>query len=333
MDEIWAVLEQYEGELDDISWEIVAQGREIADRLNQRLCAVIIGSNISSVADSLNHRGVDEAYLLDDPNLGTYSPELYVQGLSKIIQERGPRIVLWAATPNGSDLAARTAARLGLGLVSDCIALEVGKEGSLLYYKPTHKEKVCSTVIFSHARPQLATVRPGSTEVKDLHSANEIKVTAISPKLDPSKCTIRATGVIETDPVSLPVEEADIIVSGGGGVGNKDNFRLLEEAASILGGTIGGSRIAIDNRWIARERQIGQSGRTVKPKLYIACGISGASHHIMGMKDSDFIVAINTDPDAHIFRLADVGIIGDLLQVVPAITNEIRKRKGATETK
>jgi electron transfer flavoprotein alpha subunit len=333
MDEIWAVLEQYKGELDDISWEIVAQGREIGDKLNQRLCAVIMGSNISSLIDSLNHRGIDEAYLLDDPNLGTYLPELHAQALSKFIQERGPRIVLWAATPNGSDLAARIAARLGLGLVSDCIAFEVGEEGSLLHYKPTHKEKVCSKVISPHARPQLATVRPGSAEVKDLYSTKEVKITTISPQLDPSKCAIRATGVIKTDPVSLPVEEADIIVSGGGGVGSKDNFRLVEEAASALGGTIGASRIAIDNRWVPRERQIGQSGRTVKPQLYIACGISGASHHIMGMKDSEFIVAINTDPHAHIFRLADVGIIGDLFQVLPAITNEIRKRKGATEAK
>jgi electron transfer flavoprotein alpha subunit len=333
MDEIWAVLERYEDELDDLSWEIVAQGREIADRLNQRLCAVIIGSNISSVADSLNHRGVDQAYLLDDPGLGTYTPELHAQALSNFIQECGPRMVLWAATPNGSDLAARTAARLGLGLVSDCIAIEVGKEGSLLHYKPTHKEKVCSTVISLHARPQLATVRPGSVEVKDLYSTKEIEVTTISPKVDPSKCAIRATGMIKTDPLNLPVEEADIIVSGGRGVGSKDNFRLLEEAASILGGTIGGSRIAIDNRWIPRERQIGQSGRTVKPKLYIACGISGASHHVMGMKDSEFIVAINTDPGSPIFRLADVKIIGDLLQVLPAITNEIHKQKEASKRK
>jgi electron transfer flavoprotein alpha subunit len=333
MDEIWAVLERYEGELDDLSWEIVAKGREIADRLNQRLCAVIIGSNISSVADSLNHRGVDQAYLLDDPDLGTYTPELHAQALSNFIQERGPRMVLWAATPNGSDLAARTAARLGLGLVSDCIAIDVGKEGSLLHYKPTHKEKVCSTVISPHARPQLATVRPGSVEVKDLYSTNEIEVTTISPKLDPSKCAIRATGMIRTDPVNLPLEEADIIVSGGRGVGSKDNFRLLEEAASVLGGTIGGSRIAIDNRWIPRERQIGQSGRTVKPKLYIACGISGASHHVMGMKDSEFIVAINTDPGSPIFRLADVKITGDLLQVLPAITNEIHRQKEASKRK
>ena len=333
MDETWAVLEQYEGELENISWEMVAQAREIADKLKQRLCAVIMGRSISSVADSLNHSGVDEAYLLDDPNLGTYSPELHAHALSKFIQQRAPRIVLWAATPNGSDLAARVAARLGTGLVTDCIAFEIGEEGSLLHYKPTHKEKVCSTIMSPHTRPQLATVRPGTTEVKDVHSTKEIKSTKISPQLDVSTLPIRVTGLIKADPVSLPVEEADIIVSGGGGVGSEENFRLLEEAARALGGTIGASRIAIDNRWVPRERQIGQSGRTVKPKLYIACGISGASHHIMGMKDSGFIVAINTDPHAQIFRLADVGIVGDILQVVPAITSEINKLKGANDTK
>jgi len=333
MDETWIVLEQREGELDDISWEIVAQGREIAARLNQRLCAVIIGSNISSVAESIYRSGVDEAYLLDDPNLSAYSPELYTQGLSKLIQERVPRVVLWAATPNGSDLASRIAARLGVGLVSDCIAIEVGEKGSLLYYKPTHKEKVCSTIISPHTRPQLATVRPGMVEVIDFPTTKKVQVTEISPKLDPSKYSIRTTDLRKTDPVNLPVEEAEVIVSGGGGVGSEENFRLLSEAARSLGGTIGASRIAIDNRWVSRDRQIGQSGRTVKPKLYIACGISGASHHIMGMKDSKFIVAINTDPHAPIFKLSDVGIVGDLLHVVPAMTSEIGRRKGASETK
>jgi len=333
MDETWIVLEQNEGELDDISWEIVTQGRGIAARLNQRLCAVVMGHNISAVGESLNNSGVDEVYLLDDPNLDTYSPEAYTQVLSELIQERAPQIVLCGATSNGNDLASRVAAKLGIGLVSDCISLDVGEEGFLLHYKPTYKEKVCSKIISPDNRPQLATVRPGMVEIIDFPTIKGVQVTKISPKLDPSKYCIRTTDLRKTDPVNLPVEEAEVIVSGGGGVGSEENFRLLEEVARSLGGTVGASRIAIDNRWVSRDRQIGQSGRTVKPKLYIACGISGASHHIMGMKDSKFIVAINTDPNAPIFKLSDVGIVGDLLQVVPAITSEIGQRKGASETK
>ena len=333
MDEIWVVLEQEEGELDDVSWEIVGQGRELADRLSQRLCAVIMGSDISALGEVLDHSGVDEAYLLDSPNLGSYSPELCTQALSKLIQERAPQIVLLGATANGSDLASRVAAKLRIGLVSDCIAFDLDEGGLLLQSKPTHKAKVCSTIVSPHVKPQLATLRPGTAEVKDMHSPKEIKITKMSPRLDTSICSIRAGGFIRTDPVALPVEEADVIVAGGRGVGSGENFRLLEEVARAFEGTVGASRVAVDNRWVPRERQVGQSGKTVKPKLYIACGISGSSHHVLGMKDSETIVAINTDPNAPIFKLADVAILGDLLEVVPAITSEIAQQKGARETK
>jgi electron transfer flavoprotein alpha subunit len=333
VDEIWVVLEQEQGELDDVSWEIVGQGRELADRLNQRLCAVIMGSEISALGEVLNHRGVDEAYLLDSPNLGTYSPELYLQSLSKLIQECVPQVVLFSATPNGSDLSSRVAAKLRIGLVSDCVAFDLDEKGLLLQSKPTHKAKVCSTIVSPHVKPQLATIRPGTMEVKDLHSAKETKVTKMSPRLDTSKCSIRAAGFIKTDPLALPVEEADVIVAGGRGVGSGENFRLLEEVARAFEGTVGASRVAVDNRWVPRERQVGQSGKTVKPKLYIACGISGSSHHVLGMKDSEIIVAINTDPDAPIIKLADVAILGDLLEIVPAITSEIAQQREAREKK
>ena len=333
MDEIWVVLEQEQGELDDVSWEIVGQGIEIADKLSQRLCAAVMGGNISALGEVLNHSGVDEVYLLDAPNLGSYSPELYTQALSRLIQERAPQIVLFGATPNGSDLASRVAAKLGIGLVSDCIAFDLDEQGLLIQEKSTHKGKVCSTIISPHIRPQLATLRPGTIEVKDLHSTKEMKVTNISPRLDTGKCSIRSTGSIRIDPVTLPVEEADVIVAGGRGVGGVENFGILEALARALGGTIGASRVAIDSRWVPRARQVGQSGKTVKPKLYIACGISGASHHVLGMKDSEMIVAINTNPDAPIFKLTDVGIVGDLLQVAPAVTTEIRQQKAAKEKK
>lgn len=333
MDEIWAVLEQEQGELDDLSWEIMGQGREIADRLKRRLCAVVMGSNISALSEHLNHSGVDEVCLLDAPDLGRYSTELYTQALSKLIQERVPQVVLFGATPNGSDLASSVAAKLRIGLVSDCVAFDVDEEGLLLQSKHTHKGKVCSTITSPYSKTQLTTLKPGTIEVEDFQSTKEIKVTKISPQLDISQCSIRHTGSIRIDTVTLPLEEVDVIVAGGRGVGSGENFKILEEAARALGGTVGASRVAIDNRWVPRERQVGQSGKTVKPKLYIACGISGSSHHVMGMKDSEIIVAINTDPDAPIFKLADVGIVGDLLQVVPAITAEIGQRRRAKETK
>ena len=184
MDEIWVVLEQEQGELDDVSWEIVGQGREIADKLSQRLCAVIMGSDISALGEVLNHSGVDEAYMLDSPDLATYSPELYAQALSKLIQERAPQIVLLGATPNGSDLASRVAAKLRIGLVSDCVAFDLDEKGLLLQSKPTHKAKVCSIIISPYVKPQLATIRPGTMEVKDFHSPKKIEITEISPQPD-----------------------------------------------------------------------------------------------------------------------------------------------------
>jgi len=331
MDELWVVLEQEEGELDDVSWEIVGQGREVSDRLNQRLCAVVMGSNIAAVGECLNDSGVDEAYLLDAPDLDTYSPELYTQALSKLIQDHAPQIVLCGATPNGSDLASRVAAKLRIGLVSGCVALDLDEEGSLLQSKHTHEGKVCSTIISPRVRPQIATVKPGAIESKGFHSTKRAKMTTISPQLDIDTCSIKYTGSVRIDPVTLPVEEAEVIVAGGRGVGSVENFRLLEELARAFGGTIGASRVATDNRWVPRERQVGESGKTVKPKLYIACGISGAYHHVGGMKDSEIIVAINTDPDAPIFKLADASIVGDLLQVVPAITSEIRREARKTK--
>jgi len=329
MDEVWVVLEQKDGELDDVSWEIVGQGREIADKLKQRFCGVIMGSNIASVGEDLNHSGLDELYLVDNPDFGSYSPELFTQALSKLIQERVPQIVICGATPNGNDLASRVAAKLRVGLVSDCVALDLDEDGLFLMEKPTHNGKVCSTIVSPHVRPQMATVRPGTKEVKGFHSAKKTKVTTLALQFDIGKSRLKLTGSMRIDPVTLPLEEVDVVVAGGRGVGSGESFTILEEAARVLGGTVGASRIAIDNRWVIRERQVGQSGKTVKPKLYIACGISGSSHHVLGMKDSQIIVGINTDPDAPIFKIADVGIIADLLEVVPAITAEIDRRRRA----
>jgi len=333
VDDIWVVLEQVQGELDDIYREIVGAGRELADLLSRRLYAVVLGSNLAALGESLNHSGLDELVLLDDPALGSYAPELYTQALSYLIQERTPQIVLLGATPNGSDLASRVSAKLRIGLVSDCVAFDLDEEGLFVQHKPTHKGKVCSSIISPRVKPQIATLRPGILEEKDLQFSQEIKVTRISPRLNQGECAIRFNDLIRIDPVTLPVEEADVIVAGGRGVGSAGNFSILEETARVLGGTIGATRVAVDSRWVSRERQVGQSGKTVKPKLYLACGISGASHHVLGMKDSELIVAINTNPDAPIFKVADIGIVGDLLQVLPAVTSEIRQRQAAKEAK
>ena len=333
MDEIWAVLEQEQGELDDISWELIAQARQLALKKGLRVCTVLMGSGISALVEVLDQKGVDELYLLDAAEFDSYSPELSTQALVTLIKDRSPWTVLLGATPNGSDLASRLAARLGTGLVSDCIALEVDEQGLLIQQKPTHKGKVCSSIVSTESKPQIATIKPGAIELKDFQSDKKLKVSKISVELDAEKCSISRSDFIRIDPVTLRVEDADIVVSGGRGVGSLENFQILEDLARVLGGTIGASRVAIDNRWAPRVRQVGQSGKTVKPKLYMACGISGASHHVLGMKDSEVIVAINTDPDAPIFKVADMGIVGDLLQVLPAITTEIHQRKVAKETK
>ena len=321
---IWILAEQREGELQEVSLELVCVGRKIADELGEQVFIVIAGSNIAGLADSVTGYGADKVYLLDSPLLAVYCGELYTEVLSDFIREQNPKIVLGAATPTGKDLAPRLAARLKTGLVSDCVTLGAGEDGLLVGTKPTYGGKVYSTIICPTAKPQMATIRPGVIEIKRQDTKKVERILTI-PQFNEKKSRTRLAGFVKADPKTISIDEAEVVVAGGRGMGSAENFRLLEELADTLGGSVAASLVPVDEGWVDRKKLVGQTGLTVSPKLYVACGISGAIHHILGMKDSRVIIAINKDSNAPIFKVADMGIVGDISKVLPVITHKLRE--------
>ncbi|MFC1978411.1 electron transfer flavoprotein subunit alpha/FixB family protein [Chloroflexota bacterium] len=319
------IAEQQDGEIRDVSLELLCEGRRIADELQGELCAVVLGNNVGHLTQLLAEYGADKIYSIENPLFADYSGELYTDALSVFIADLNPKIFLCGATSVGSDLAPRLAARLGIGLVSNCISIKMD-QNDLLFTKATHGNQVHTTFkCASHC--QIATFEPGTFEVKEVDIAKKIETVNVATSLNPDKQKLKVTGTIQTNRISMDLSEADVIVAGGKGVGGASNFRLLEDLADALGGCIAGTRMAVDAGWIPSDRLVGQTGSLVRPKLYIACGISGALHHTLGMKDSKTVVAINTDVNAPIFRIADIGIVGDLIDVITNIVERLRELK------
>ncbi|MBM4461736.1 MAG: electron transfer flavoprotein subunit alpha/FixB family protein [Chloroflexi bacterium] len=311
-----------EGGLCDVSLELLSEGRRFADRLGDELSAVLVGRDNPALVNRLSEHGADKVYLLDSPLLEN-SVEFQAQALSNLVRERKPRILLCGATSFGRDIAVRLAAALKTGLASNCTALSLSEDGLLVQTKPVYRDKASANVICPTARPQIATVVPGVLDVKRAKVTRQAEVIRVAPRLDTSVPCAKAVRFAKGDPKTMSLDEAPVIVSGGRGVGSRENFRLLEKLAEVLGGVVAGSRMAVDEGYIPSTKQVGQTGKTVTPKLYIACGISGSVYHTMGMKDSKTIVVINKDRSAPMFNMADLGILGDLLTIVPAMTNEL----------
>jgi electron transfer flavoprotein alpha subunit len=327
---VWVLAEQSEGKLIDVSLEALSCGRRLADDLGGRVGAVVVGSDGQELIETLASYGADKVYLLQSHLLSEYHAELYVKALSKLIEEDKPEILLCGATSAGRDLAPRLAARLRTGLISECIGLALNEEGLLLGTKLTHGGRVSSTIVCSASKPQMATVKPGVMSIGRPDAARKAEVAIITPELSRSDCRTSIKGVVKADPAKISLDEADVIVSGGKGVGDLENFKLLDELAKYLGGSVAGSLGAVDEGWLPRKKLVGQTGTTVTPKLYIACGISGSLYHVLGMRDSEFVIAINQDPNAPIFKVADMSIIGDVAEVLPAIINQLRGLAGNT---
>jgi electron transfer flavoprotein alpha subunit len=319
---IWVLAEYDEGGLSDVSLELLSEGRRFADKFGDELSAVLVGHDNPALVNRLSEHGADRVYLVDSPLLDN-SVELQAQALSSLVREQKPRILLCGVTSFGRDIAARLAAALKAGLASNCTALDLSEDGLLLQTKPVYRERASATLICPTARPQIATVVPGVMDIKRAKIAKQAEVIRVDPRLDSSVPCAKVVRFVKGDPKTMSLDEAPIIVSGGRGVGSRENFQLLEKLAGVLGGVVAGSRIAVDEGYIPSTKQVGQTGKTVTPKLYIACGISGSVYHTMGMKDSKTIVVINKDRNAPMFNMADLGIVGDLLEIVPAITNEI----------
>lgn len=314
---VWVFAEQHEGKLAEVSLEILGEGRRLADTLGVELAAVLPGYGIDSLALELFAYGADKVYVAEDKALEHYTTEAHVQVLTNIVQKERPEIMLVGVTTTGRDLAPRLAARLHTGLTADCTGLEIDKEERLiLQTRPAFGGNLMATIVCPEGRPQMSTVRPGvmkKAEIDPTRSGQVIKVKPEIAKENLKKVFRKLVPAVKKD---IRLEEAEVVVSGGRGVGGVEGFQLLGCLAAKLGGELGGSRIAVENGWVPQESQLGQTGKTVRPRVYIACGISGAIQHVAGIKDSDYIIAINKDPDAPIFKVADLGIVADWREVV-----------------
>jgi len=326
---VWVYAEQDHGSLLPVSLELIGKGRELADNLGQELSVVLLGSGLQAVVDELSHYDIDRLYVADDPVLTSYRSEAYAGVMADLIQEERPNIILLGATANGRDLAPRVAARVKTGLTADCTGLEIeAGSGLLLQTRPAFGGNIMATIVCPNHRPQMATVRPGVLPRTGPNAvARDVDLVRIPCKVTESGLPTRFIQVVESVSKRVNLPEAKVIVAGGRGLGDAKGFALLKELADALGGEVGASRAAVDAGWIGKEHQVGQTGTTVAPKLYIACGISGAVQHLAGMQGSDVVVAINSDPEAPIFDVCTYGIVGDLYQVVPAFLAKLKENK------
>lgn len=323
---VWVWVEQFNGRAGEISWEMMGQGRRLADTLGVPLTACVLGHGMDAVAREAIARGADVVLLADDPALAVYRTEPYSRVLVDLVRKHRPEIFLLGASSRGRDLAGSVATPLHTGLTADCTGLEIDIERRLLLQtRPAYGGNIMATIVTPNHRPQMATVRHRVFEAAPRDPFRSGQIVPVPVALSEADVVTRVVDfVVESGEVNLA--DAAIIVAGGAGIGGAEGFAPLRELAHLLGGAVGASRAAVDAGWIPYPHQVGQTGRTVRPDLYIACGISGAIQHLAGMSTAKVIVAINTDPEAPIFGLAHYGIVGDVRQVVPALTEQLRAR-------
>jgi len=323
---VWVFAEQRNGKVNPVSYELLGEGRKLAQASGCELSVILLGWRIKDKAEELIQRGADRVYLVDSPQLKDFLVEGYTQALVELIREYRPEIVLGGATTLGRSLIPRVATKLRTGLTADCTGLEVDSEnGFLLQTRPAFGGNIMATIICPNHRPQMATVRPKVTREAPADQKRDGEVILKEIKSDRLSSSTRLLRAVKEEGETANIAEADIIVSGGRGLGDPSNFALIEELAKTLEGAVGASRAAVDAGWIPYSHQVGQTGKTVCPKLYFACGISGAIQHLVGMQSAKVIVAVNKDPEAPIFKVATYGMVGDLFQVIPALIKRIKK--------
>jgi electron transfer flavoprotein alpha subunit len=321
---VWVFAEQHHGQIKGVAYELLAKARELADSLKTEVGAVCIGHKLTDV-DSLSSHGADKIYLLESPELEDFREDAYAQKLAELIRRYRPEIVIAGATPMGRSFLPQVAARLKTGLTADCTGLDIDPEKGLLRQtRPTFGGNIMATIICPERRPQMATVRPKVFKKGAASDKRQGEIIRVNLDGEPVSSKTSLIEFIEDLSERINLEEADIIVSGGRGLGKAENFALIKELADLLGAAMGSSRPPVDDGWIPYSHQVGQTGKTVCPKLYFACGISGSVQHMAGMQTSDVIVAINDDPGAPIFDIATYGIVGDLFKVVPLMIEKLK---------
>ena len=318
--------EQHDGEIKSCTYELLGEGRKLADTLGEELSAILPGHQVESLSKELFAYGADKVYLIDNESLDKYMTGPYTTAVAAAIAKYKPAIVLYGATTYGRDLAPRVAARIQTGLTADCTQLDIDEENRLLLQtRPAFGGNIMATIKCPRHRPQMSTVRPKVMKMMEPDYSREGELVKMNVEINQKSVKTKILEIIKEVKTTGDIEEADIIVSGGWGMGAPENFKLLEDLAKALGGAVGATRAAVDAEWQPQSNQVGQTGKTVCPKLYIACGISGAVQHLVGMQTSDCIIAINKDPDAPIFGVANYGIVGDVFQILPELTKEVQK--------
>jgi len=326
---IMVFAEQHEGKIHPVVFELLGKGRELADVKKVKLYSVLLGYKVREIASELIYYGADEVYVFDDEKLAVIDVVKYAKVIGELIREVRPEIVLFGATRVGRSLAPRIAAILETGLTADCTGLYIDDEGELVQVRPAFTGNILAH-IKTKTRPVMATVRYRVMKMPKRDSNRQGRIIIRNtPQIEDSR--VRIIGKLRRKKIDITKE--NIIVACGRGLKRKEDIKMIEELASILGGVVGASRPLVDEGWISRDHQVGFSGNVVRPKLYIACGISGSPQHLAGMRDSEIIIAINNDPSAPIFRIADYGIIGDLYEIIPKLIEEIKKRKEIHESK
>jgi electron transfer flavoprotein alpha subunit len=326
---LWVFVEVLNGEAKSVGLELLGPGRSLTDAVGEKLVAVVIGSGVDKAVQAAVSYGADQVIVVDGADYADYSTEAYAYAMEQLVNKYKPSTILIGATSKGRDMGPRVSCRLKTGLTADCTGLDMNAEtGVVAWTRPAFGGNLMATIECPETRPQIGTVRPGVFKRGTPDAARTAEI--IKEDLPVPAGTVRTTlveKIQEAAEGAVKLEEADIIVSGGRGLGKPENFAMVKALADSLGGVVGASRAAVDAGWISHAHQVGQTGKTVGPKLYVACGISGAIQHLAGMSGSDCIIAINRDPDAPIFDIADYGIVGDIKEVLPALTEEIKKLK------
>jgi len=324
--DVWVFCEQKNGVTQSVAFELLGKGKELADTLGVDLCGVLLGDDMKEEAQKIIHRGANKVYLVDSPKLKHYQNEPYSKVMIRLIKEYNPEIVLCGATSTGRSLISRVAIGIHAGLTADCTGLDIDKEKRLLLQtRPAFGGNIMATIICPNHWPQMATVRHKVMKEAEVNNHHRGKIIENSYDGDIYSSRTKLLDVVEEIEETVNLTEADIIVSGGRGLQKPENFKLIEDLAKVLGGAVGASRAAVDADWKSYSHQVGQTGKTVCPKIYIACGISGQIQHLVGMQSSKIIVAINKDPHAPIFKVTTYGIVGDLFEIVPELTKKFKE--------
>ena len=340
--DVYVFAQQVDNEISPIAFELLGKAKDLANDLNEKVVAVLIGHNVKDLAAQLGAYGADKVIVVDDKELEVYRTEPYTHALASVINEFKPEIMLVGATAIGRDLGPTVSARVKTGLTADCTSLEIGdfplvaapgkeseqKHNQLLMTRPAFGGNTIATIACPDNRPQMATVRPGVMQKIAPIAGAKANVVEFNPGFTPNNRYVEILNIVKAVKNTANIMEAKILVSGGRGVGSKENFKLLEDLAEVLGGTVSCSRAVVENGWLPVDLQVGQTGKTVRPQIYFAIGISGAIQHVAGMEDSDLIIAINKDEDAPIFDVADYGLVGDLNKIVPALTAALKAELG-----